>query len=776
MSRHFHRLGVALSLCALATTGCHPSRPFYFFENGDMAHYRDVATEVEYPDVETNTLAEVSGAMAPLTVRNTDTHDIWDLTLEEAVQNSLNNSKVMRRLGATSVDNLNAGLLSSPRSFPTIYDPAIEESNPRTGVEGALSAFDAQFSTSMFWERNDRPVNLTGVFTSFLAPTLQQDLGTFQSEIRKTAATGGTFFLRNNTRYDFNNNPSNLFPSSWNTNFEAEFRHPLLQGAGVQFNRIAGPNASPGSFTFGFGNGVVLARINTDIALSEFETGIRNLVMDVEKAYWDLYYAYRNLDALIAGRDSALSTWRRVYALYQTGAEGGRAAEEAQSREQYYLFVEQVHRALNVLYKNESELRRMMGLATTDGRLIRPSEEPTTAKVNFDWFELHNEALSRSAELRRQKWQVKRREMELVAARNFLLPRLDAVGRYRWLGFGDDFIRSDRSVNRFDNAFQNLTSGDFQEWQMGGQLTIPIGFRQALAGVRNAQLSLARDRSVLQDQELELSHQLSNALRQLEADYTSAQDNFNRRIAAKRQVEAVRAAYDVGQVTLDLLLDAQRRLADAESQYHRALVEYNKNLAFIHFVKGSLLEYNGVYLAEGPWPGKAYFDAQKRGRERDSAHPVDYGFTRPYVFSRGPLSQHQYRTAGQPGPAAPTRDARPGQPTGETVPQPPPADPDLNSLPEPSAQRPAPPVPTPDARAAAGPQRTAPFVWGSLGLGGPQASPAATAATASRGWVSGGARTVAYEQPTSTVHHETRAYHQAGPAHRAAPEWQGTTR
>ena len=28
---------------------------------------------------------------------------------------------------------------------------------------------------------------------------------------------------------------------------------------------------------------------------------------------------------------------------------------------------------------------------------------------------------------------------------------------------------------------------------------------------------------------------------------------------------------------------------------------------------------NGVYLAEGPWPAKAYFDATKRSRERDAA-------------------------------------------------------------------------------------------------------------------------------------------------------------
>ena len=91
-------------------------------------------------------------------------------------------------------------------------------------------------------------------------------------------------------------------------------RQPLLRGAGVQFNRIAGPGAQPGLY-----NGVMLARINTDIALADFEASVRNLVADVESAYWELYLRLSLLDAAFAGRDSALLTWRRMYALSEPG-------------------------------------------------------------------------------------------------------------------------------------------------------------------------------------------------------------------------------------------------------------------------------------------------------------------------------------------------------------------------------------------------------------------------------------------------------------------------
>ncbi len=689
MSRRLRTTVAVLLISITAITGCTPSKPIYLFEDKDMSHYKGMATEMEYPDIENTHLDDVLNAKAPLTLSNPEAKEIWDLTLEEAMRTALANSKVLRNLGGllftpglpasnqtiaptgqllqTQGQNISGQALGQPQTNQTIYNPAIQESNTANGVEAALSQFDAQFNSQMFWQKNNRPQNL--FFTNFTPPVFRQDFGQFQAEVGKVTADGSRVFLRNHQIYDQNNNRSNQFPSAWNTDIEAEYRHPLLQGAGVDFNRIAGPNSSngliagqatntsflnpntvPGTF-----NGVVLARINVDITLADFEAGVRNMVSDVERAYWDLYYNYRNLAAVQAGRDSALQTWRKVYALYQAGSKGGEAEKEAQAREQYFLFRAQVENSLGLLYTAESRLRYMMGLAPTDGRLIRPADEPTTAEVQFDWHEILPEALTRSVEVRRQKWVVKQNELKLQASRNYLLPRLDAQALYRWRGFGDDLVNYNGQAfnanavgsnsNRGSGAWNTLWNGQYQEWQLGLNLTVPIGFRLAMAGVRNAELVLAQSRALLQDQELELVHVLTNAIRDLDRNYQVSQTTFNRRVAAAKQVEAVKAGYDAGTVTLDMLLDAQRRLADAEIAYYRALVDYNVAILQIHFRKNSLLEYNGVYLAEGPWPAKAYFDARKRARERDAALFVDYGFTRPQVFSRGQWQQ----TMNKPG-------------------------------------------------------------------------------------------------------------------------------
>ncbi|MCI0334139.1 MAG: TolC family protein [Planctomycetes bacterium] len=660
MNRRYRTFWSWVLIVTMIATGCAPQQPFYCREDGDLSHYLDVATEIEYPDVEEPSLCEVQNTLPPLTLKNPENYEIWELPLSEVVHITLCNSQVMRQSFVQRIaappDTISRTLITSG-VVTTSYDPALAETVTGlsvgsvfqgSGPEAALSEFDAQLDANVFWEKSRQPQNRPDAdpVIGLLFPSiLAQDLGRGSLGVSKTTAVGTEFAFRNNTTYESNNIPTTSRPliSAWNTNLEATFVHPLLQGSGAQYNRIAGP-MSFDQYAAGLGNpidGVMIARIRTDQTLNDFEGGVRNLMRDVEDAYWELYFTYRDLEARKMGRDSALETWKKTNALYLTGARGGSADREAQARSQYFLFRGQVEQALTEVFHAENRLRYIMGLSMSDGRLIRPSDEPTTARVAFDWSGIHVEALTRRVEIRKQKWEIKRRELELIAARNLLLPRIDAVGQYRWLGLGDELInQSDAAFNALgSSAWGVLTSGEFQEWQLGLQASIPIGFRRELSGVRHHELLLARDRALLQDLELEISHQLGDSIRDVDLQYGLTQTNFNRRVAAEAEVSAVQAQYQFQQVTLDLLLDAQRRRAEAESAYYRSLVDYNRAIMNVHYRKGSLLDYDGVYLAEGPWPGKAYFDAMRQARKRDAGLYMDYGYTRPNVVSRGPVMQ-----------------------------------------------------------------------------------------------------------------------------------------
>jgi hypothetical protein len=152
------------------------------------------------------------------------------------------------------------------------------------------------------------------------------------------------------------------------------------------------------------------------------------------------------------------------------------------------------------------------------------------------------------------------------------------------------------------------------------------------------------------------------------------------------------------------LLDAQRQRADAEVAYFSSLVDYMRAIAGVHFRKGSLPEYDGVYLSEGPWPAKAQWDAHRLARQRDASHYLNYGFTRPEVISRGPYLQNAGDKDDPRVGGKAVRSTEDSALQGETVPTPVPATGETTSMDE-----------SLEPIADSGKSKSG-FDWGSLGM------------------------------------------------------------
>ena len=703
MDRFGRKVTALVTAAAIGMSGCGFSkqRTTTYEEIDASSIYDSTTLQLEEPSVSSEDPFGVSGTMRPLTIDEDEPQKYNDMRLEQVIQTALANSRVLRDLGGV--------VLKSPSASRTTLDPSITESDPRFGTESTLAAFDPVLSASEFAQKNNRALN--NVFFGGGTRLLQQDADVAQVSLSKRTATGGTLSLTNNTSYDSNNAPGNEFYSSWNTNVEASVRQPLLAGAGVDYNRIIGPNGIAG-----LPSGVLLARINSDASLADFESGVRNFVSDVENAYWDLYFAYRDLDAKVTARDAALESWRRVEALKSAGRRGGEAQQESQAREQHYRLQEEVQNALTGrqvegtrtnsgssggtfrgsggVYTCERRLRLMMGMPITDGALIRPADDPNMSKAIFEWDVALAEALTRRPELRKQKWVIKNREMQLLASRNFLLPQLDASGLYRMRGFGKDLFDTpdNRYPGIFSSSWANLASAKFQEWQLGVEFSMPLGFRKGHAAVRNAELQLARERAILNEQERQVVHDLSNAISEMSRSHSVLETSYNRRVAAKRTLAAIREIPDPPPGTLFQELDAQRKLAESEAQYYRALVEYELAIKNVHFEKGSILEYNGIYLSELPSPSKAYKDAYEKIKMRTRAARWSQNAANGQIVSDG-LVQQKYSSEDN--------SALQGKPSA--VPAAPPAstDPREDEMPEaplPKSTIPDPPVPLPQAR------------------------------------------------------------------------------
>ncbi len=68
--------------------------------------------------------------------------------------------------------------------------------------------------------------------------------------------------------------------------------------------------------------------------------------------------------------------------------------------------------------------------------------------------------------------------------------------------------------------------------------------------------------------------------------YKVAQTNFNRREACEAEVKAVTSAFQHGEPVLNVLLDAQIRLAEAEINYYSDIVNYNKSISLVPLPQG----------------------------------------------------------------------------------------------------------------------------------------------------------------------------------------------
>jgi hypothetical protein len=120
--------------------------------------------------------------------------------------------------------------------------------------------------------------------------------------------------------------------------------------------------------------------------------------------------------------------------------------------------------------------------------------------------------------------------------------------------------------------------------------------------------------------------------------YSAVRAGYNRLNAAWQDLEATQAAYDGDQASVELLLDSQQRLAEAQSRYYRSLADHAISLKNVHRQKGSLLQLNGIYLREGGWPDKAYRDAAEL---KDRLRPRRWSKTRvtPAPISGGEFPQ-----------------------------------------------------------------------------------------------------------------------------------------
>ena len=629
-------VGGLIALTGLGVTGC---KHQLFLEPADWkeATRPNIPLTLESQPHEAILPPQVVPGSKPATV-NDSKRETRALSLKEAMAIAIEQGNIGSGLNGT--DNQALPTFGGRSSTGTdtikafVLDPAIAQAE----VERSLSKFDARWISSMTWAKQDQAtLSLQQSFSN-------GDSASLTTTLAKPLPTGGIAGITTSINYlNLASAPTNsqfiALSTSYTPRVQFIFEQPLLQGFGIEANQLLG--AHPGSVLIpglrpsgGQGSeGILITRIRTAQAKHQFDTQINQLLFNVEQAYWNLYSAYYNKYAQEVGLEQAFGLYSKLKIRVEAGNGAPYLREQAEA--QYWLFFQQVTTARQQVLESDRVLRGLLGLKSNDGTVFIPADAPMKTRYSPDIDTVYLEALQSRPELMIARQEVKARQLDVLNQKNLRMPDARLFTSYDVNALGRSL-----TGNAPDNALSNLGLNQFNSWQVGLRLDMPLGFRDANALTRQSQLSLWKSYEQLRDSERKIYDGIVDAARQMELGYATNSINQAR---SKALFEVVRQQGSrlgnikeedyIGQ--LNGLIQSQRDLVNSISDQYRGLANYNAAIARLEYVKGTIQTYNNVSVADGPLPAFVQKKAADHFRALNSAiklreHPADvFGVTPP---------------------------------------------------------------------------------------------------------------------------------------------------
>jgi outer membrane protein TolC len=525
-----------------------------------------------------------------------------------------------------SFSGQNVGGTDAIRAFA--IDPAVAAAQ----VERSLSRFDTRWISSMQWQKLDQPVA-----AQFLSFQQSRDAATLSTTLAKGLPTGGLVGITASTDYSkFSQQASQqtqLVNPNYTPRIQVAMEQPLLQLFGVEINQIAstgpfvnGSQVLPGVRPAGGvgTEGILITRLRVDQNRANFDLQVNFMLANVEAAYWNLFAAYYNLFAQEEGLRQAFEGYRFIRIRVELGTTPPQNLDQIQA--QFHRFQGQVVQARGQVLESERQLRGLLGLRSDDGLRLVPIDDPNLAPYTPDFHEAANDAITMRPELMLARQDVKFRQLDLMLQKNLRRPDLRAFGTYDVAGLGTRLGGSDSNIINGTpspgNAFASLADNRFNSWTLGIRLDMPLGFRDANALVRQAQLNLTRSYVQLRDGELKAIEYLAGQYRRVIQAHAQIAPARAERESLQRYIYRIREVIRIGSWTEQYFLNyltVQQQLATAIANESQQIANYQIALATFEFAKGTIQQYNNVSVGDGPLPPWVQKRAKDHLRERTEA-------------------------------------------------------------------------------------------------------------------------------------------------------------
>ena len=461
------------------------------------------------------------------------------------------------------------------------YTPAISESE----IVAAEAVFDPTFVGQIQYQHLDQPTPYAETLGSSTSPVgiNNEDQVNSQVGVKKLLSTGGTVSLFGSDNYqDFHTStslPPDINPSH-TADLAIELKQPLLQGFGSQVN-----NAD-----------IYIARRNQQIALSEFRAQVIKIVSRVERTYLQLAQATADLHFERQLVRQAEKTLLRLKHRLQMDVDSVQMnqARAAVDLAQYNLA--SVQKRVGDLSETLKALLNDPAIPVGPGPNIITTSKPVAVPFAFDLDQDIATALQQRGLMRRDRMAVEKAGIRRSVAENALLPKADLIAATDSAGLSPD--------GSFPGGFNRMISDPHVGFTVGMDLEIPIGNRAARARLyRRRMLRRQALTQMLKDAQ-NIARDVASDLLNLTQDWRQVHLARRRRKSAAAVLRGLEVEELSGQALvptfLQLELNAQQDLAQAEIAETQALTSYNIDMVKFQRDKGTLLEFDRVAIAPAP--------------------------------------------------------------------------------------------------------------------------------------------------------------------------------
>lgn len=448
------------------------------------------------------------------------------------------------------------------RINPQIRDLAIAEANAAWGPT-ATASLDNNSQTSP-------PDSLfAGADNKVTNDTFQTTLGVNQ----RLPWRGGNYSLSWNTSRRSTNNVFTNFQPIVRSFLDFQFTQPLLQGYRIDQQRQQ----------------VLVSKKNREISDIQFRTTVVSTIRSVKSAYWDLVYAYSNLDV----QNQSLELARRTLKDNQVRVEVGTMAP-----------IDIVEAEAEVARNEETVIVAEAQIRTSEDRLralvfdpkmadfwtvrLEPTDRPAPPTAPVDVDAAVRAALDKRTDLLQAKKSLETTDLTLKFQHNLTLPQLNFNVNYQAEGLGGTELQRNFGfppgpvIGTIDRSLAGILGdvlrSQYPDWVFGLSLSYPVGYSQAKATMARTRLEQTQAQAQLRTIELNIGTQVRDSGRQVNTNMRRLSATLAARQLAEKRLEAEQRKFAVGTSTSFQVFQAQRDLASARNNELRAVLDYNKSL------------------------------------------------------------------------------------------------------------------------------------------------------------------------------------------------------